>query len=90
LESGSPDGRKLYAALLQPAEKLLPKIGRVILLPDGALNSLNFETLIVSEPAPHYWIDDATLLTANSLATLVLGLPARWCTQCYRRFVGSQ
>ncbi len=70
LESGNADGKKLFATLIQPAEKLLPQMGRVILLPDGALNSLNFETLIVSEPAPHYWIDDATLLSSNSIAAL--------------------
>ncbi len=39
-----------------------------------ALNSLNFETLIVSgskhEDKPHYWIEDVTITTANSLALL--------------------
>jgi len=70
LEAGNSDGKKLFAALIQPAEKLLPQNGRVVILPDGGLNSLNFETLIVSEPKPHYWIEDATLLTANSLSLL--------------------
>ncbi len=70
LEAGNQDGKKLYATLIQPAEKLMPKNSRVIVLPDGNLNSLNFETLIVPGPKPHYWIEDVTLLTGNSLALL--------------------
>ena len=70
VEAGNPDGKKLYATLVQPAEKLIAKNSRVIVLPDGSLNSLNFETLIAAGPQPHYWIEDVTLLTANSLALL--------------------
>jgi CHAT domain-containing protein/Tfp pilus assembly protein PilF len=79
LEAQNADGKKLYATLIEPAEKLIPKNSRVIVLPDGSLNSLNFETLIVagsqppgSQPQakPHYWIEDATIITANSLALL--------------------
>ena len=70
LEAGSTDGRELYALLLLPAAPLIPKNSRVVILPDGSLNSLNFETLIVPTPAPHYWIEDATLVTANSLSRL--------------------
>ncbi len=70
LEAGNADGRKLYATLIQPAEKLIAKNSRVVILADGSLNSLNFETLIVPGPQPHYWIEDVTLLTANSLSLL--------------------
>jgi len=70
LEAGNEDGKKLYTTLIQPAEKLIPRNGRVIVLPDGNLSSLNFETLIVPGPKPHYWIEDVTLLTGNSLALL--------------------
>jgi CHAT domain-containing protein/tetratricopeptide (TPR) repeat protein len=76
LDSGSPleslnsPASKLYSMLVQPAAKLIPPDSRVILFPDGALNSLNFETLIVPGPAPHYWIQDVTLTTANSLTLL--------------------
>jgi CHAT domain-containing protein len=42
----------------------------VILLPDGSLYGLNFETLIVPGPKPHYWIEDVTLTTASSLTLL--------------------
>jgi CHAT domain-containing protein len=70
LEAGNSDGKKLYDVLIAPAEKLIPKNSRVVVLPDGSLNSLNFETLIVSQPQPHYWIEDVTITTANSLALL--------------------
>jgi CHAT domain-containing protein/Tfp pilus assembly protein PilF len=70
LEAGNPDGKKLYSLLVAPAEKLIPRNSRVVILPDGSLNSLNFETLIVPGPQPHYWIEDATITSANSLALL--------------------
>lgn len=70
LESANSDAQKLYTALVQPAEKLFPKNSRVILLPDGSLYGLNFETLIVADPKPHYWIEDVTLSTASSLTLL--------------------
>jgi CHAT domain-containing protein/Tfp pilus assembly protein PilF len=74
LESGNAEGRKLYATLVQPAEKLIANDSRVVILPDGTLNSLNFETLIVAGSKPedkaHYWIEDVTIVTANSFALL--------------------
>jgi CHAT domain-containing protein len=76
LESPDSGGAKLYSELVRPAEKILPKNGRVFILPDGALNTLNFETLVVPSPQPHYWIEDATLLTANSLSRLSASSPS--------------
>jgi CHAT domain-containing protein len=73
LEAGNADGKRLYATLIQPVEKLIPKNSRGVILPDGSLNSLNFETLITSGPQPRYWIEDVTLLTANSLTLLARG-----------------
>jgi CHAT domain-containing protein len=70
LETGNADAKKLYTTLIQPTEKLILKNSRVVVLPDGNLNSLNFETLIVPGEKPHYWIEDVTLLTANSLSLL--------------------
>lgn len=43
---------------------------RVIVIPDGSLNNLNFETLIAPQPKPHYWIEDVTLSDASSLRML--------------------
>ncbi len=63
-------GEKLYETLVAPAQKLITANSRVILLPDGGLYGLNFETVIVPGPQPHYWIEDVTLTTGSSLALL--------------------
>ena len=70
LETANADGRKLYELLLEPAAKLVPQGSQVILLPDGSLYGLNFESLIVPGPKPHYWIENVTLTTASSLTLL--------------------
>lgn len=70
LDAVNPDGQKLYSVLVEPAKKLIPTGMRVILLPDGSLFELDFETFIVPEPKPHYWIEDVTLTTASSLTVL--------------------
>ena len=70
LETGNSSGKKLYEMLIRPAEKSIPGNSRIIILPDGALNSLNFETLPVPDPKPHYWIEDVTISIANSLSLL--------------------
>ena len=79
-QSGSPladpDGQWLYRILITPTQKSLPKDGRVFVIPDGSLNSLNFETLISQEPTPHYWIEDATLASGSSLRVLAAGYQA--------------
>ena len=63
-------GEKLFGMLVAPAQKFIAQNSRAVLLPDGSLNSLNFETLIVPDPKPHFWIEDATLTTASSLSLL--------------------
>ncbi len=73
LETANTDGAKLYELLIEPAKKLIPEGSRVILLPDGSLYGLNFETLLVSEPKPHFWIEDVTVSTASSLTLLSRG-----------------
>jgi CHAT domain-containing protein/Tfp pilus assembly protein PilF len=70
LNNAASAGEKLYASLVEPAKKVLPPGSRVILLPDASLYGLNFETLIVPEPQPHFWIEDVTLTTASSLTLL--------------------
>jgi CHAT domain-containing protein/tetratricopeptide (TPR) repeat protein len=69
-DAAAADGKKLYAMLVEPAKKLIPKGSRVILLPAESLYGLNFETLVVSDPQPHFWIEDVTLTTASSLTLL--------------------
>jgi CHAT domain-containing protein len=70
LESANPDGQKLYQMLIDPAKNSIPQGSRVILLPDGSLDGLNFDTLIVPGSKPHYWIEDVNVTTASSLALL--------------------
>jgi CHAT domain-containing protein len=67
---GSSDGKQLYSILVEPAKQFLPRGARVILLPAASLYGLNFETLIVPDQLPHFWIEDVTLTTANSLSLL--------------------
>jgi CHAT domain-containing protein len=84
--TANDDGATLYRILVEPAKDLLPTNGKVFIIPDGSLNSLNFETLLVpdtpdahakasssgenKEPANHYWIEDVTLSSASSLRML--------------------
>jgi len=70
LETANNDGSGLYRMLVAPAKGLLAKNAKVFIIPDGSLNSLNFETLLVSDPKPHYWIEDATIANASSLRLL--------------------
>jgi len=70
LGSRDENGQKLYGLLLSPAQSLIPKGSRVVVVPGEGLYGLNFETLIVPDATPHYWIDDVTLSEAGSLTLL--------------------
>ena len=63
----------LYQDLLAPVSKLIPPGSNVIIVPDGPLHQLNFETLIVPGSPPHYWIDDVAVAIAPSLRALGWG-----------------
>ena len=69
-QTANDDGAALYRMLVEPAKDLLPKDGKVFIIPDGSLNSLNFETLLAPAPQLHYWIEDVTLSSASSLRML--------------------
>jgi len=68
LAKESIEARRLYDTLIRPVATLIPPNARVVLVPDGALHYLNFETLPVYGEKPHYWIEDATVAVAPSLA----------------------
>ncbi|MFZ0305550.1 MAG: CHAT domain-containing tetratricopeptide repeat protein [Terracidiphilus sp.] len=80
LAAGNPDGKWLYQSLVAPANGDIRRDKPVIVLAEGALSELNFETLIVPGPGPrqnlnsgvtgHYLIDDLTMVSAPSLAML--------------------
>jgi tetratricopeptide (TPR) repeat protein len=61
-------GDRLFKMLVAPAG--LPHGAAVVIVPDGALHGLNFETLPVDGPRPHYWIEDAEVQIAPSLSML--------------------
>jgi CHAT domain-containing protein len=70
LAGGNEKGEKLYTMLIAPAQKLIAKDSRVIVLGDAKLHRLNFETLLVPGATPHFWIEDVTISTASSLTLL--------------------
>jgi CHAT domain-containing protein len=69
LELTSARGQQLLMLLGVP--KNLPSGARVIVIPDGSLHALNFETLIVPGPRPHYWIEDVNVAAASSIHQLL-------------------
>jgi CHAT domain-containing protein len=75
LAPASQDGLALYRTLVAPAQAWLPPGGNVDILCDGVLSELNFETLIVPQPSPHYWIEDANIVSAPSLLLLASSQP---------------
>jgi CHAT domain-containing protein/Flp pilus assembly protein TadD len=89
LQTRSEDGQALYKLLVAPAMKLIRSGSPVMILADGELSKLNFETLLVpgatsennqgsaSGQKLHYLLEDATLLSAPSLAMLSAAKPAR-------------
>ncbi|HWA93168.1 MAG TPA: CHAT domain-containing protein [Terracidiphilus sp.] len=69
--STTDDGEALYRILIEPAVSMIPHDSSVIILGDGALDRLNFETLIVPGAPPHFYIEDAVLTSAPSLQLLL-------------------
>jgi CHAT domain-containing protein len=80
LESSDRTGQELYTMLVAPAAKIIQSKLPVMILADGALSLMNFETLIVppagENQKAHYWIEDATLISAPSLAMLAAAKPS--------------
>lgn len=72
--ASSTDGRLLYRILVAPAKALLAGNAKIFIIPDGSLNNLNFETIVVDDPKPHYWIEDADVVNASSLRVLASSL----------------
>jgi CHAT domain-containing protein len=70
LDSESAAGRELAEILLGPVRPLLGKRARIIMVPDRALHSLNFETLPDPGRPSQYLIDSATISIAPSLGVL--------------------
>jgi CHAT domain-containing protein len=74
LSDSAPHGQKLFQTLAAPAVRGVAPGSKVIIIADGKLHGLNFETLVVPAPRPHWWIEDVIVTSANSLH--LLGRPA--------------
>lgn len=68
---------QLFQELVAPALAAIPKGTSVVIVPDGILHSLNFESLVVAQPLPHYWLEDVTISIAPSLRLLKTTIPSR-------------
>jgi CHAT domain-containing protein len=68
-------GQQLYRMLVGPAQ--VAKGSRVIVIADDVLHALNFETLVVAAPKPHYWIEDVIISSASSLQLLAQAAPKK-------------
>jgi CHAT domain-containing protein len=66
--SDSSAGQELYRILVRPVSQWIPPGAAISIVPDGPLCGLNFETLVVPSPSPHYWIEDVYLSVARSVA----------------------
>ena len=79
-DAAQADGAALYKLLVAPAADLIEPNANVVVVSDGPLSLLNFETLIVpaksSGAGPHYWIEDANVVSAPSLYMLAAAKPA--------------
>ena len=70
LAAANSAGDALYQQLIQPVAAAVARGTSVVIVPDGALHRLNFETLPVPGTPRHYWIEDVTVQIAPSLAML--------------------
>ena len=68
--SSSSSGDEIYAKLIAPVIDSVRAGTRIVIVPDGALARLNFESLPVPGPKRHYWIEDVEVAVAPSLGTL--------------------
>jgi CHAT domain-containing protein len=65
------DARYLFDVLVSPVAVDLRKGAKVVLISDGSLDGLNFETLLVpGQEGPHYWIEDVTIINTNAIRAM--------------------
>jgi CHAT domain-containing protein len=60
----------LYQKLVAPAESMIRPGSNVIIVPDGPLAALNFETLIPPVRPAKFWLNSVSVTVAPSLAVL--------------------
>jgi CHAT domain-containing protein len=69
LAQADAPGRSLYRELVEPAQGLIKRGGKIFVIGD-ALSGLNFETLLTPGSDSHYWIEDVAITNAKSLRLL--------------------
>jgi CHAT domain-containing protein len=65
--AGANPGRELFNTLVGPVQQHVPPGTHVVIVPDGPLFDINFESLPVQTGSPHYWLRDVTVSVAPSL-----------------------
>jgi CHAT domain-containing protein len=71
LASSANAGDALYRLLVAPLAAWIPPGARLVVVADGALHALNFETLPVGgAESRHYWIEDVEIQIAPALSML--------------------
>jgi CHAT domain-containing protein/Tfp pilus assembly protein PilF len=63
-------GEKLRRLIIEPVLESIGHRTRMVIVPDGALHALNFETLPAAGSPRRYWIEDVEIQIAPSLALL--------------------
>ena len=75
VRSAVPEGVELFRLLVEPALGHLPRGASVVIVPDGVLHGLNFETLLNPDSGAHYWIEDVSVSIVPSLRLLKARVP---------------
>ncbi len=70
-EGADEEGAALFQTLVAPARKQLSSVTNVVIVPDGPLYGMNFETLRQGSASARYWIQDATISITPSLSLLL-------------------
>jgi CHAT domain-containing protein len=66
-----PAGERLFELLIAPLQQWMPAGKPVLIVPDGALSSINFETLPIPGTTPaRYWIEDVSIAIAPSISVI--------------------
>jgi CHAT domain-containing protein len=68
MQGSGARGRALFDMLVKGAA--VPNGSRVVVVADGRLHALNFETLVAPGSPPRYWIEDVIVVNASSLQLL--------------------
>jgi CHAT domain-containing protein/tetratricopeptide (TPR) repeat protein len=65
-----PAASELSRLVVAPIARWLAPGVPIVVVPDGALNNINLETLPVYGERPHYWIEDVSIRVAPSISAL--------------------